>query len=56
MDITSNPDTDDEHLVASMQFSELLELLLQTRVLNKSVVQKNSPLCLVLVEYKEDDP
>ena len=55
-DTASNPDTDDEHLAASMQFSELLELLLQTRVLDKSVVQKNSQLHLVLVEYKEDDP
>ena len=49
-------DTDEEYSVAMTETADLLQVIMETRVLNPHEVPKCSQLHLVLVDFKRDDP
>lgn len=53
---TTNTDSEDEHMDRLSYYTQLFQVILETRVLNPHSVAKSSQLYLVLVQFKESDP
>jgi len=52
----ADSDTDEEHTITMGTTADLLQLIMQTRVLNPHIVSKCSQMVLVLVDFKIHDP